>query len=129
LQKQFGKSGVYIPEVIYNAPRRAFMTDVAETFQQQPEQPAPEPVQQPVQVAPKQQMPAAPPARAPGGAKQEMQKFNQRYPAPPSKGVPNIGPAFPTTAPKPGPNAAMMYQSLFPRDTLGQAIELNKPQQ
>jgi len=58
-----------------------------------------------------------------------MQNFNQRYPAPPSKGVPNIGPAFPTTPPKPAGNAAMMYQSLFPRDTLGQAIELNKNQQ
>jgi hypothetical protein len=23
----------------------------------------------------------------------------------------------------------MMYQSLFPRDTIGQAIQLNKPQQ
>ena len=132
LQKQFGKSGVYIPEVIYNAPRRAFMTDVAQETMQEPEQvqqPAPAPVQQPVQVAPKPPLPAAPPARAPGQAKQQMQQFNQRYPAPPSKGVPNIGPAFPTTPPKPGNNAAMMYQSLFPRDTLGQAIELNKTQQ
>jgi hypothetical protein len=133
LQNQFGKSGVYIPEVIYNAPRRAFMTDVAQEIQQEPEQAVPEPVQQPVQVAPKPQMPAAPPARAtppaPGQAKQEMQKFNQRYPAPPTKGVGNIGPAFPTTPPKPGNNAAMMYQSLFPRDTLGQAIEINKTQQ
>jgi hypothetical protein len=124
LQKQFGKSGVYIPEVIYNAPRRAFMTDVAQEIQQEPEQTVP------VQVAPQQsQMPAAPPTRAPGQAKQQMQNFNQRYPAPPTKGVGNIGPAFPTTPPKPGPNAATMYQSLFPRDTLGQAIELNKTQQ
>jgi hypothetical protein len=38
LQNQFGKSGVYIPEVIYNAPRRAFMTDVAQEIQQEPEQ-------------------------------------------------------------------------------------------
>jgi hypothetical protein len=109
------------------------MTDVAQEIQQEPEQAVPEPVQQPVQVAPKPQMPAAPPARAtppaPGQAKQEMQKFNQRYPAPPTKGVGNIGPAFPTTPPKPGNNAAMMYQSLFPRDTLGQAIEINKTQQ
>ena len=136
LQKQFSKTGVYIPEVIYNAPRRALMADVAENLQQptpapeQAQQPVAQgPVQQPVQVAPpKPQMPPAPPARAPGQAKQQMQQFNQRYPAPPAKGVPNIGPAFPTTPPKPSGNAAMMYQSLFPRDTLGQAIELNKPQ-
>jgi hypothetical protein len=59
-----------------------------------------------------------------------MQQFNQRYPAPPTKGIGNIGPAFSTTPPKPGGNAAQMYQSLFPRDTLGQAIEQNRnPQQ
>jgi hypothetical protein len=132
LQKQFSKTGVYIPEVIYNAPRRAAMVDIAEQLQQpiEEEQPAPvtppAPVQQPVQVPPA--MPAAT-TPAPSQARQEMQKFNQRYPAPPTKGIPNIGPAFPTTPPKPSGNAAMMYQSLFPRDTLGQAIELNKAQQ
>jgi hypothetical protein len=134
LQNQFSKTGVYIPEVIYKAPQRAFMADTAENLQQQPEQPAPQQVvQPPVQVPPpKPPLPAAPPTRAapaPGGAKQQMQNFNQRYPAPPTKGVGNIGPAFPTAPPKPSGNAAMMYQSLFPRDTIGQAIQLNKPQQ
>jgi hypothetical protein len=141
LQKQFGKTGVYIPEVIYNAPRRAAMVDIAEQLQQPIEQPMGEeqptmampPAQAPAPIAPpRPAMPPAPPSRAtpaPGQARQQMQSFNQRYPAPPAKGVTSIGPAFPTTPPKPSGNAAMMYQSLFPRDTLGQAIELNKTQQ
>jgi hypothetical protein len=142
LQKQFGKEGVYIPEVIYNAPRRAAMVDIAEQLQQPIEQPMVEeqpatampPAQAPAPITPpRPAMPAAPPSRstpaAPGQARQQMQSFNQRYPAPPTKGVTSIGPAFPTTPPKSGGNAAMMYQSLFPRDTLGQAIELNKTQQ
>lgn len=134
LQRYFGKEGVYIPEVIYNAPRRAAMIDVAEEIQQpiEPEQ-EPMPAPQAAPAAPRP-MPPAPPARttapAPGQAQQQMQQFNQRYPAPPTKGVKPIGPAFPTTPPKPASNAAAMYQTLFPRDTLGQAIELNKaPQQ
>jgi len=141
LQKYFGKEGVYIPEIIYNAPRRAAMVDVAEQLQQPIEEPMAEeqpamampPVQAPAPITPpRPAMPAAPPSRttpAPGQARQQMQSFNERYPAPPTKGVTSIGPAFPTTPPKPSGNAAMMYQSLFPRDTLGQAIELNKTQQ
>lgn len=144
LQKFFTKSGVYLPEVVYNAPRRAVMADLAETLQEEP-QAEPAPAMQP-QVTPAPAMaapvtpaprpaPVAPATRiAPQGpsAQQQLQQFDQRFPAPPTKGVPSLKPAFPTTPPAPGGNAAAMYQSLFPRDTIGQAIQVNKqppPQQ
>lgn len=143
LQKFFTKSGVYLPEVVYNAPRRAVMADLAETLQEEP-QAEPAPAMQP-QVTPAPAMaapvtpaprpaPVAPATRtAPQGpsAQQQMKQFDQRFPAPPTKGVPTLKPAFPTTPPAPSNNAAAMYQSLFPRDTIGQAIQVNKqpPQQ
>lgn len=139
LQKFFAKSGVYIPEVVYNAPRRAVMVDTAQALQEEPvqEEPAVQPqvtpapaMPAPVTPAPRP-APAAPPTRAmPQGpsAKQQLQQFDQRFPAPPTKGVPNLKPAFPTTPPAPTGNAAALYQSLFPRDTLGQAIQVNKQQ-
>lgn len=138
LQKFFNKSGVYVPEIVYNAPRRAVMVDTAQALQEEPtvEEPvaAPAPV---VPPAPQMQAPMTtapaprPTAPAQPSAQQQMRNFNQRFPAPPTKGVPTLKPAFPTTPPAGGGNAAAMYQSLFPQDTLGQAIQLNKqpPQQ
>lgn len=133
LQKFFTPQGIYLPEVIYNAPRRALATDVAEELQgsvpAEPTAPqeapvvAPPPMQQPSM----RQAPMAPPAPPKPTSQQQLQQFNQRYPAPPTKGFPKIGPGLSTTPPKAGgPNAAAMYQALFPRDTLGQAIEQNK---
>ena len=144
MQKFFTKSGVYLPEVVYNAPRRAAMVDIAQGLQEEPQvEPAPEPAMPPqitpAPAIPQQVSPApmpaprpapmAPPTRAtPQGpsAQQQLQQFNQRFPAPPTKGVPQLKPAFPTTPPAPSGNAAAMYQSLFPRDTIGQAIQVNK---
>ena len=37
-----------------------------------------------------------------------------------------VKPAFPTQAPKAGGNAAQMYQSLFPNDTIGNLIQQKK---
>ena len=139
LQKFFAKSGVYIPEVVYNAPRRAFMVDTAQALQEEPvqEEPAVQPQVTPAPAMPApaapapRPAPAAPPARlAPQGpsAQQQLRTFNERFPAPPTKGIPEIKPAFPTTPPAPSGNAAAMYQSLFPRDTIGQAIQVNKQQ-
>jgi hypothetical protein len=129
MQNFFNKSGVYIPEVVYNAPRRAVMTETAQALQEEPM------VEQPTIPAMPPQVTPAPPAMPqqatpapvqPSNAQQQMQKFNQRFPAPPTKGIPELKPAFPTTPPAPSGNAAAMYQSLFPRDTIGQAIQVNK---
>ena len=126
MQNFFNKSGVYIPEVVYNAPRRAVMTETAQALQEEPmvEQPAMPPQVTPAPPAMPQQVTPAP--VQPSNAQQQMQKFNQRFPAPPTKGIPELKPAFPTTPPAPSGNAAAMYQSLFPRDTIGQAIQVNK---
>jgi len=129
MQNFFNKSGVYIPEVVYNAPRRAVMTETAQALQEEPMVEPPTIPAMPPQVTP---APPAMPQQAtpapvqPSNAQQQMQKFNQRFPAPPTKGIPELKPAFPTTPPAPTGNAAAMYQSLFPRDTIGQAIQLNK---
>jgi hypothetical protein len=128
LQKFFNKSGVYVPEIVYNAPRRAVMVDTAQALQEEPvvEEPVAAPaVQPPAPPAPRPTAPVQPTAQ------KQMQNFNQRFPAPPTKGVPTLKPALPTTPPAPSGNAAAMYQSLFPQDTIGQAIQLNKqpPQQ
>lgn len=135
LQKFFTPQGIYLPEVIYNAPRRALATDAAEALQGPEPTVAPsEPVAPPMSAQPPMQAPSmpqppmAPPAPPQPTAQQKLQEFNQRYPAPPTKGFPQIGPGLSTTPPKATNNAAAMYQTLFPRDTIGQAIEQNKGQ-
>ena len=123
LNKQAMIKGVYIPEVVFKAPLRATMTDIATSLQ---EEPAPETPQAPV-------TPPAPAAAPAPTAKDMMSLFKKQQPAAPqTRGTPQqqapqqLKPAFPTQAPKSGGNAAQMYQSLFPNDTIGNLIQQKK---